>query len=321
MQFVRLEPDQAPNEGGSVFSSSGDIIREAGFVPEQAKIGRSTGHGARNFLRSAASGATFVARGVFTALFPSDCRFCGTPLTNISRLPVCHSCLLDMAPLAGSTCEICGERVSTGLLLSENRICSACQESRPQFARAAAYGAYDGSLRELIHLLKYERVEPAATVLGRMLAEGIQKLSTDADSVLVVPVPLHRSKRRERGFNQAELIARAALKNKALRYELGADVLERTRPTVSQIGLTRSQRVENIRGAFRVRHLNQVVGRSIVLVDDVLTTGTTASECARILRKAGAEKVWVATVARTLKETGFDRGRFSPEQAIIAEAS
>jgi ComF family protein len=321
MQFVRLEPDQAPNEGGSVFSSSGDIIREAGFVPEQAKIGRSTGHGARNFLRSAASGATFVARGVFTALLPSDCRLCGTPLTNISRLPVCHSCLLDMAPLAGSTCEVCGERVSTGLLLSENRICSACQESRPHFARAAAYGAYDGSLRELIHLLKYERVEPAATVLGRMLAEAIQKLSTDADSVLVVPVPLHRSKRRERGFNQAELIARAALKNKALPCELGADVLERTRPTVSQIGLTRSQRVENIRGAFQVRHLNHVVGRSIVLVDDVLTTGTTASECARILRKAGAEKVWVATVARTLKEISFESGRFSPEKAIIAEAS
>jgi ComF family protein len=154
-----------------------------------------------------------------------------------------------------------------------------------------------------------------------MLAEAIQKLSTDADCVLVVPVPLHRSKRRERGFNQAELIARAALKNKALRYELGADVLERTRPTVSQIGLTRPQRVENIRGAFRVRHLNKVVGRSIILVDDVLTTGTTASECARILRKAGAEKVWIATVARTLKEIGFESGRFSPEKAIIAEAS
>jgi ComF family protein len=154
-----------------------------------------------------------------------------------------------------------------------------------------------------------------------MLAEAIQKLSTDADSVLVVTVPLHRSKRRERGFNQAELIARAALKNKGLPYELDADVLERTRPTVSQIGLTRSQRVENIRGAFRVRHLNQVVGRSIVLVDDVLTTGTTASECARVLRKAGAEKVLVATVARTLKEIGFESGRFSPEKAIIAEAS
>jgi predicted amidophosphoribosyltransferase len=103
--------------------------------------------------------------------------------------------------------------------------------------------------------------------------------------------------------------------------ELAVDLLERVRPTVSQIGLTRPQRVENIRGAFRVRHLNKVVGRNVLLVDDVLTTGTTASECARILRKAGAETVWVATVARTLKENGFESGGFRPDGATIAKAS
>ena len=320
MQFVRLEPDQAPNEGGSVFSSSGDIIRKAAFPPEEAKFGRSTGHGARNLLRSAASGATVVAQGLFTALFPSDCRLCSAPLTNISRLPVCQSCLLAIAPIAGSTCEVCGERLGAGH--SASTMCPACQESRPQFNKAAAYGAYDGALRDLIHLLKYERVAPAAVVLGRMLAEAIQKMSTGSGSALVVPVPLHSSKRRERGFNQAELIARAALKINALPAgELAADMLERTRPTISQIGLTRPQRVENIRGAFRVRHLNKVTGRTILLVDDVLTTGTTASECARILRKAGAEKVWVATVARTLKESGFENGRFQPNGAGIAKAS
>jgi ComF family protein len=155
-----------------------------------------------------------------------------------------------------------------------------------------------------------------------MLAEAIHKLSPIADSILVVPVPLHRSKRRQRGFNQAELIARAALKMDALpAAELVTDVLERTRPTVSQIGLTRPQRVENIRGAFRVRHPSRVSGRDVILVDDVLTTGTTVSECARILRKAGAEKVWVATVARTLKESGFETGRFRPEGAALGEAS
>jgi competence protein ComFC len=138
----------------------------------------------------------------------------------------------------------------------------------------------------------------------------------------VVPVPLHSSKRRERGFNQAELIARAALKRNALpTAKFAADVLERTRPTVSQIGLTRSQRVENIRGAFRVRHPSRVLGRSVLLIDDVLTTGTTVSECARILRKAGAEKVWVVTVARTLKETGFETGKFLPQGSALGEAS
>jgi ComF family protein len=271
-------------------------------------------------LCSTASGVALIAQGVFTAFFPSDCRLCSTPLTNISRLPVCPTCLLAMAPLEGQTCEICGERVSD-LSVSKSQICSACQESRPHFVKAAAYGAYDGELRELIHLLKYEQVEPAAGVLGRMLAQAIHKLGPIADSILVVPVPLYRSKRRERGFNQAELIARAALKGAGFCCELRADVLERTRPTVSQIGLTRAQRIENIRGAFRVPHLNRVAGRAVLLVDDVLTTGTTASECARVLRKAGAEKVLVATVARTLKESGFESGKFLAQGTTIAKAS
>ena len=270
-------------------------------------------------MRSTVSGATLIAQGVFTAFFPSDCRLCSTPLTNISRLPVCPNCLLAIAPLEASTCEICGERV-LDVSVSQNQVCPACQELRPHFDKAAAYGAYDAEVRDLIHLLKYEQVEPAAGVLGRMLAQAIHKLGPIADSILVVPVPLYRSKRRQRGFNQAELIARVALKDKTFRCELRADVLERMRPTVSQIGLTRAQRIENVRGAFRVSHLNRVAGRAILLVDDVLTTGTTASECARVLRRAGAEKVLVATVARTLKES-FESGKFLAQGATFAKAS
>ncbi len=245
-----------------------------------------------------------VAQGLFAALFPSDCRLCGVPLENISRLPVCVSCLLAMHPISGETCEICGERLP-GLQEFADQTCRACQEARPSFSKAAAYGPYDRELRELIHLFKYERVLPAARVLGGMLAEAIQKLQIGEGPILVVPVPLHRSKRRQRGFNQAELICRAALKKLAmpnLQFESG--LLERRRATVSQIGLTRPQRAENIRAAFQVVHLNRVQGRDVLLVDDVLTTGTTASECARILRKAGAKNVWVATVARTLKTAG-----------------
>ena len=169
------------------------------------------------------------------------------------------------------------------------------------YERAVAFGAYDGGLRELIHLLKYEQVASAAGVLGAMLAEAIAKLNLQAP-VIVVPVPLHRSKRRQRGFNQSELIIRAALKKMpGFPGKLLPGALERIRPTVSQIGLTRSQRAENIRGAFKVAHLSTVRGASVLLVDDVLTTGTTISECARVLRRAGAEHVWAATVARTLK--------------------
>lgn len=187
--------------------------------------------------------------------------------------------------------------------VSSDVLCVLCRRLEPPYVKATAYGSYESGLRELIHLLKYDGVRPAANVLGRMLAEAMVPLQSHftAGEVLVVPVPLHARKRRQRGFNQTELIARAALKHQPFRrFEL-APVLDRTRETQSQIGLSRHQRRENLRGAFAVTRPEQVRGREILLVDDVFTTGTTVSECARVLHRAGAAKVYVATVARTLK--------------------
>ncbi len=193
-------------------------------------------------------------------------------------------------------------------------LCGVCQEELPPYQKAAAYGAYDGELRELIHLLKYDQVHPAAFVLGGMLASAMAKLQLPP-GILVVPVPLHRSKRRQRGFNQSELIAHAALKAAHHKdFQLTTNALERVKPTVSQIGLTRHQRQENLRGAFKVAHLSKVSGRDVLLVDDVMTTGTTAAECARVLRRAGAENIWVATVARTLKNEAVRN--FAPDEAL-----
>jgi len=194
--------------------------------------------------------------------------------------------------------------------------CPVCRRVDRPFLRAVGYGSYDGGLRELIHLLKYTGVRPAAGVLGRMLAEALVKLEPEfgTDKVLVVPVPLYKGKRRQRGFNQAELIARGALKNRVdERLLLATGILLRTRDTQSQIGLTSHQRRENMRGAFAVPSAAEVNGREVLLVDDVYTTGTTATECARVLRKAGAAKVWVATVARTLKLASKYEG-FNPSE-------
>jgi ComF family protein len=183
--------------------------------------------------------------------------------------------------------------------------CGLCRRLEPPFVKAVAYGSYDGDLRELIHLLKYEQVRPAAGVLGQMLAEAVGGLESfwTQRPVVVVPVPLHARKLRQRGFNQSELIARDFIKlgrgNSSM--ALHSRILERRRETQSQIGLTRHQRRENIRGAFAVVRPEETAGREILLVDDVFTTGTTVSECARVLRRVGASKVFVATVARTLK--------------------
>jgi len=200
---------------------------------------------------------------------------------------------------------VCGERLFSPYAVEGEARCGLCRRVEPPFARAAAYGSYESGLRELIHLLKYGGVRPAASVLGRMLAEAIATLELEfpAGAVAVVPVPLHRTKLRQRGFNQSELIARAALKIKQSgdRLRLCAGVLERKRETASQIGLTSHQRRENLRGAFGVVQREVVKGREILVVDDVYTTGATVSECARVLLRAGATKVWVATVARTLK--------------------
>jgi ComF family protein len=184
-----------------------------------------------------------------------------------------------------------------------------CSRLEPPFSRAVAYGSYEGGLRDLIHLLKYERVRPAAGVLGRMLAEVVMPLvsRSEAEQTLVVPVPLHPARQRQRGFNQAELIARAMLKIiAAWPLKLCASGLQRRRATDSQTGLSRSQRRENLGGAFVAPFPSEIAGHGILLVDDVYTTGTTVSECARVLRHAGAKRVWVATVARVLKgEAGF----------------
>jgi ComF family protein len=292
-----------PGRGRFVFSSSGGLTRS---VATNSEAGA----------RLPASWLRGIAESLFATIFPSECRLCDSFLTNISRLPVCNECISAMRPMEGEFCAVCGERLShrQSLELSDplieqyvDRLCGTCRTEAPPYAAASAFGSYDTGLRKMIHLLKYDKVRPAASVLGAMLAEAITKLQPAFApmTVLVTPVPLHSRKQRERGFNQAEAIARIALKDRTLsqRLELGSHLLKRRRVTQSQIGLTQHQRRENLRGAFTVTNPEAVTGREVLLVDDVFTTGTTASECARVLRRAGARKVWVATVARTLKRS------------------
>ncbi|MBV8205833.1 MAG: ComF family protein [Acidobacteria bacterium] len=248
-----------------------------------------------------------------SALFPADCRICASPLATISRLPVCRSCLDSIQPMHVPACSICGERLFAGWTsgAAEPPLCGPCRHERPAYTRAVAFGAYEGALRELVHLLKYVGVRPAAAVLGALLGEALLGLSGDFAEAppVAIPAPLHSSKLRSRGFNQAEAIARVALKPfrtaRLQAVELNCRALERVRNTQSQTGLTRAQRRANVHGAFSVVRPGDLAGRDVVLIDDVFTTGTTAGECARVLKGAGANRVFICTVARV----------FAPEPA------
>jgi ComF family protein len=300
--------------GRVVFSSSGDLSR-AGAQQADAVLLPTSGlrDGVSRLFKEAAA-------SLFSTLFPGDCRLCGEVLTNVSRLPVCVTCVQSIEPLAGNFCSVCGEQLLTFAQSDVPGICGMCRRAAPPFARAVAFGSYDANLRGLLHLLKYEQVRPAADLLGARLALAIQRLAPmfgDAPP-LIVPIPLHPGKGRQRGFNQAELIARAAAKHLSihgLRLEINTRLLKRQRATSSQTGLTRHQRRANVRGAFVLRNRHTIAGRDILVVDDVFTTGTTVSECARVLVRGGARRVFVATAARVLK------GEVGKVQSVAAAAA
>ncbi len=257
-----------------------------------------------------------LLRNIFSVLFPSDCRLCRTPLNTISRVPVCAECLAAIQPACEPQCVVCGDLLSGAQLLVGDGRCRNCRDFEPEFARAVAFGEYEGGLRDLIHLLKYESVTPVASVLGGMMAHAIEELLPGCrDSVpVILPVPLHKSKRGARGFNQAELIARTAVKHLSQRVESASGILVRERATISQVGLTREERIQNMRDAFGVTGGKRLQGRTVILVDDVMTTGTTLSECARVLKHAGAERVLAATVARAFQSVALRQEIVHSEQ-------
>ena len=258
---------------------------------------------------------------VTNAVFPTDCRVCGAPMVALGKVRVCELCLMRAAEQAETDilCTRCGDalgmesaRFAAGMGVTE---CSLCRMAPPEFERAVAFGTYDNEMREMLHLLKFggER-RMAEHVLGERLAAAVLKLEGGmaqdgaAVDVLIIPVPLFPARERQRGFNQARLLAEAAIKSlKKLRPEWRLRVLpgamQRVRDTRALFTLNPSQRRRNLSGAFRIAEKEAVRGREVLLIDDIMTTGATARECARVLKRAGAEKVWVATVAKAQPES------------------
>jgi len=194
----------------------------------------------------------------------------------------------------GPSCPVCG-----GFFEGEAgpHACGLCAVAPPPFSRHRSAGRYGGALKDALLLLKYRKARPLGSVLGRMTYDALRKdeefwLGID----LVVPVPLHKRRRRERGFNQAAEIGREIGRRAGL--AVAVDGLRKIRNTPPQTSLDRRERTDNVRGAYALGRKTSVSGKVILLVDDVYTTGSTLGECARILRKEGAADVRGLTVAQ-----------------------
>jgi ComF family protein len=244
---------------------------------------------------------------LWVTLLPYDCRVCNEPLVRSTALPICDACRAAMPVQTAALCRICGEALdmeSVRVVPAEGLLCHVCRVVAPMFERAVASSVYQNEVREMVHLLKYERMSGVAKLMGGQLAKAMLSLRQEtADDLLVIPVPLFPSKERERGYNQSELLAAAAIAELRMvapdwKLRLTSGVLTRQRDTRSQFELNPTGRRRNLAGAFAVDSERLRVGREVILIDDIYTTGATARECAKVLRRAGVAKVWVATLAR-----------------------
>jgi ComF family protein len=231
--------------------------------------------------------------GVLTVILAPGCAACGALLTQPTRGPVCADCWRSILPLTPPLCVRCGDPLPTWRTTdTAAQECPRCRRGHPAIDRAQAIGEYDGPLRAIIHALKYEGRRSLARPLGALMRQRGGGML--AGAACAIPVPLHASRRRHRGFNQAADLAR----------HVGLPVcaaLVRRRATATQTGLAAAQRHRNVRDAFAPTRTGRGLrGAIVVLIDDVSTTGATLDACARVLKDVGVAEVRALTAARAV---------------------
>lgn len=247
----------------------------------------------------AARGRAWLGSGLGAAIglvYPPSCASCGAATAQAQGL--CPSCWSGLALIDRPYCERLGTPFAVDL--GPGLVSPAAIADPPVFARARSVCRFEGTARDLVHRLKYGDRPDLAIMLGRMMAQAGAELLAEAD--LLVPVPLHRTRLWRRRFNQAAALSQALTRRTGV--ATAPTALARVKRTRQQVGLTRAQRAENLQGALRVRQSSRslVEGRRIVLVDDVLTTGSTANAASRALLRAGATAVDVLTFARVVTD-------------------
>ncbi len=230
-------------------------------------------------------------------VLPVHCAACGAPAPPDRRWPLCEVCGREMADLISAPyCPLCGRRAGPYTVGPDG--CLFCRAYPVRFRGAVRVGPYEGPLKTLILRCKYERRVAIAGALGGLLRERLA-LAPWADQVdLIAPVPLHWTRGIRRGFNQAAVLARELAAAAPKAGGVSSRLLRRTRQTPHQTDLPAARRRKNVHGAFAARGSKDALkGKGVLLVDDVMTSGTTIGECTRVLRRAGARDVYVAVVA------------------------
>lgn len=288
------------------------------------------------FARHVPMVAGLVGRVFSEAVFPQKCRACGSYWSSASKSCVregqhplaldqaegltdvftvvatpflCHDCLSSFEAIASPLCVRCGVMFQSRF--GEDHLCSDCIRRPGKLRHARAAGVYSGGLMALVHQLKYRAALALIDPLGRLLREAFRCYWQPDEIDMVVPIPLHNRRLRQRGFNQAQMLvdawANAIQEGKRdwQRFPKAREILVRSRPTAPQTGMGKPERRRNIRRAFTVVNRNLIKGCRILLVDDVYTTGATAEEAAHELNRNGADAVDVLTVARTMPRAGL----------------
>lgn len=235
--------------------------------------------------------------GLADLVFPPRCLSCGSNLEEGASVAICEGCRAGIGHIHSPLCPVCGEPFASEA--EKDHVCGSCLNSPPPFTAARALGRFDGVLMAMIHRLKYREQSRLASPLGQLMAAGVYPGLPIGGASLVIPVPLHPQRLRQRGFNQSLLLAGAVGK----RHGIPVDARSLRRPVATdpQVTLGRKERERNVRGVFAVTDGNRIRGKSILLVDDVYTTGSTLTECARVLLRAGAREVSVLTLARSVE--------------------
>ncbi|MEN9932128.1 MAG: hypothetical protein RIS17_701 [Pseudomonadota bacterium] len=232
-------------------------------------------------------------RLVIDVVLPPRCPGCGEIVDGDDRF--CAACFTQLQALGPPQCACCGDPLPHEG--DPAALCGACLADPPPFTRARAPLAYGGPARQLVLALKHGRRLHLARMMARAMLRVAGEIPADA---VIVPVPSHRIRLWQRGFNQAAAIARQLARQSG--RPLVVDALARVKPTPSTKGLTRAARQRNVIGAFRVARPEAIKGKVVILIDDVMTTGATVSACAAQLRRAGARQVEVLTYARAMRE-------------------